>query len=203
MKPGIGLPGFLLIFLKLLNNKTMEKDINIMDEMVLVNALCQGNQRAYNELYKLYSKVLLTTIKRIVVYEEVAEDLLQDTFVKVLKYIDHYNPVKAKLNTWISCLAKNTALDYQKSKMNRINFQNIEMESLMIEVEIRYHTSFNTDGIGLKKLTYTLSPTQQRVIKLVYFNGYTHDEAAKELSMPLGTVKSAIRLGIVAMRKLF
>lgn len=174
-----------------------------MDDQTLINALSSGDERAYQHLYAAYSKCLLGKIKGIVKCHDIAEDLLQETFVKFYLHIRHFKTDKGLLFAWLSCLAKHTAIDYQRSKACRNKDNNCEISSCLREIEQWGSNYLNTDLIGLQELLLRLNCKQQLLIKMIYLEGYTQAEAAQYLNIPLGTVKSRTRRAIQIMRQYF
>jgi len=165
--------------------------------------LKERNNLSFRRLYKLYSGSLLGIILRIVPAREIAEDILQDTFVKIWKSIDLYDPSKAKLFTWMARLARNSAIDYKRGKNFANSIKNEDIESVYAQVDNFHQVLDQTDTIGVRELMGMLSASQKQVLDMVYFMGYTQAEVSDELHMPLGTVKSKIRLGVKALRHYF
>lgn len=154
-------------------------------------------------LYKNYSAALYGIIFRIVKYDEVAEDALQDTFIKIWKNIESYDSEKGRLFTWMANLAKNTAIDYVRNK-SYVNYAATdEISSVSAHKLDKHKISFNIDAIGLEKLISTLSLEQKEMIKLFYYSGYTQVEIAERLEIPLGTVKTKLRQAIIKLRSFF
>lgn len=172
-------------------------------EKRLVSSLKVKDEHALAALYKMYAASLKGIILRIVIHEETAEDLLQETFVKIWNSIDKYDDSKGRLFTWMSRLAKNIAIDQlrKKSHINSARHVNIQDKILHIDQKLSY--KFNTDVIGVRRLTKTMNPMQRLLLDMVYFEGYTHNEIAEELNIPLGTVKSKIRNALLELRKKF
>ncbi|HEY0031415.1 MAG TPA: sigma-70 family RNA polymerase sigma factor, partial [Bacteroidia bacterium] len=79
---------------------------------------------AYNALYDNYSAALYGIITRIVPAEEIAEDLLQEVFIKIWKSIDSYDPKKGRLFTWMLNISRNASIDYARSKQSKIETKN-------------------------------------------------------------------------------
>jgi RNA polymerase sigma factor (sigma-70 family) len=172
-------------------------------ESRLVNLLKAKNEQALSTLYKMYAPSLKGIILRIVIQEETAEDLLQEVFVKIWNSITKYDENKGRLFTWMSRLAKNMAIDQlrRKSHINTGKHVDISNEAINIDKKLSY--KINTDLIGVRTLTKNMNPMQRLLLNMVYFEGYTHNEIAEELNIPLGTVKSKIRLALLELRKKF
>jgi RNA polymerase sigma factor (sigma-70 family) len=172
-------------------------------EIELVQGLRTKDQQALSTLYKMYGPSIKGIIIRIVIHEETAEDLVQETFVKIWNSIDKYDDSKGRLFTWISRLAKNAAIDQLRRKSHINNAKHIDIEEKVSHIDQKLSYRFNIDLIGLKTLTKALKPLQRALLNMAYFEGYTQIEIAKELNMPLGTVKSKIRMALLELRKKF
>ncbi|MET4140276.1 RNA polymerase sigma factor [Pedobacter sp. UYP1] len=172
-------------------------------EKELIKDLKLMNIRAFSFLYQQYSSALLSIIIKIVKSRETAEDVLQETFSKVASRIDQYDETKGRLFTWMARIARNKALDQIKARGSANSAKNIKIEEIMDLVEMNYVCYYNPDTIGIGQLTTTLNPFQKEVLDLVYFQGYSHAETAKLLNIPIGTVKTRIRISILTLRKYF
>lgn len=175
---------------------------NITDEE-LVAALKNREQQAVGVLYDKYSAMLYGVLVRIVHSEETAEDLLQDVFVKIWNNIGSYDSSKGKLVTWIVNITRNMGIDKIRSKSYKESHQNSDIENYVNILEDGNSSSFNPDFIGLKEMLDILKPEQKQIIELVYFQGYKQNDAADYLKIPLGTLKTRLRMAIAALREYF
>lgn len=142
-------------------------------------------------------------ISRIIQHTEIAEDLLQETFIKIWNAAENYDPDKGRLFTWMLNIARNVAIDKLRSKDFRNAGKNQDIENNVDFIDAQKEISFNADTLGIKDMVDDLKPEFHAVLDLVYFKGYTHVEAAEELNLPLGTVKTRIRMAIMELRKKF
>lgn len=171
-------------------------------ERLLLDRLLQNEVAAFNQLYKMYAPNLFGIIMKIVNQQETAEDLLQEVFLKVKRYLPIYDDKKAKLFTWMLNISRNTAFDYLRLKSSKQSKVNIEMEDRHTELD-SFSYSINTDAIGIKKLLNQLSKKQKTILELSYYQGYSHQEIALILNMPIGSVKTTIRKAILNLRSVF
>ncbi|PTS91392.1 RNA polymerase subunit sigma-70 [Pedobacter sp. HMWF019] len=178
------------------------KKISLSEED-LVLALKSRETIAIQALYDMYSGALLGVISRIVPQQEIAEDLLQETFVKIWNSAEQYDASKGRLFTWMMNIARNLAIDKVRSKDFRNTSKNQDIENNVDFIDAQSRVTFNADILGLKDLVTALKPEFKLVLDMVYFRGYTHVEAAEELDLPLGTVKTRIRMAIMELRKNF
>lgn len=171
-------------------------------EEELIAALQAHNKDAFNYLYDNYSGALYGIIHKIVKSEEIAQDLLQETFVKIWKNISNYNSSKGRLFTWMLNIGRNAAIDILRSKQHKNEGKIQGLENSVDLVGDESHKPENFDHIGLDNVLVTLKPEQKVLIDMVYFQGYTHEEVSKELDIPLGTVKTRIRTAVIYLRKI-
>ncbi|HKG05931.1 MAG TPA: sigma-70 family RNA polymerase sigma factor [Pedobacter sp.] len=178
------------------------KKISLSEEE-LVSKLKAQDTLAIRALYDMYSGALLGVISRIIPQTEVAEDLLQETFIKIWNSAISYDPSKGRLFTWMMNIARNLSIDKLRSKDFRNSGKNQDIENNVDFIDSQKEITFNADLLGIKDMVTALKPEFNAVLNMVYFKGYTHVEAAEELNLPLGTVKTRIRMAILELRKNF
>lgn len=171
------------------------------DELIL--ALQRREKIAAEALYDMYSASLFGVIIRIVNDEGLAEDILQDTFLKIWNSFSSYNADKGRLFTWMVNIARNLSIDKIRSKDFRNQTKNQELENNVASIDEQRNTVYKPELLGVKDLVEQLKPEQKSILDLVYFKGYTHVEAADELGVPLGTIKTRLRMAITQLRKFF
>jgi RNA polymerase sigma factor (sigma-70 family) len=169
-------------------------------ETEFVSLLKQKDLGAFSKLYKNYSSNLLGVIFQLIKNKQVSEDILQNVFVKIWSNIDQYNPSRGRLHTWMVSIAVNASIDYAKSKNSKKDKQSKSIDSELGIFEIE-SSPFNVELIGLKEQVYLLKYDYRVLLEYVYYHGFTHEEVADELSLPLGTVKTRIRAAITELKK--
>lgn len=174
-----------------------------MSEEELVLSLRHREKIAVEALYDMYSASLFGVISRIINDTTIAEDVLQETFVKIWHSFSSYSIEKGRLFTWMVNIARNLAIDKTRSKDFKNQNKNQDIENNVTFIDEQRNTVYKPELMGVKNLVQTLKPEQKLIIELVYFKGYTHAEAAEELGIPLGTVKTRLRMGIQELRKQF
>ena len=158
---------------------------------------------AVEALYDMYSSSLYGVISRIIIDTATAEDVLQETFVKIWHSFTSYSTEKGRLFTWMVNIARNLAIDKIRSKDYKNQNKNQELENNVTFIDEQRNTVYKPELMGIKDLVQTLKPDQKIILELVYFKGYTHVEAADELGIPLGTIKTRLRMAIQQLRKHF
>jgi RNA polymerase sigma-70 factor (ECF subfamily) len=174
-----------------------------LSEDELVRALKGQETMALKALYNMYAGSLLGVITRIVQHTEIAEDILQETFIKIWNSVDKYDSSKGRLFTWMVNIARNLSIDKLRSKDFKNAGKNQDIENNVDFVDNQKKLSLNIELLGLRDLVTGLKPELSSVLEMVYYNGLTHVEAAEALNLPLGTVKTRIRMAIVELRKQF
>jgi RNA polymerase sigma factor (sigma-70 family) len=178
------------------------KRISLKEED-LIKALKSQETIAIQALYDMYSGALFGVISRIIQNTEVAEDLLQETFIKIWNSAEHYDSSKGRLFTWMISVARNLSIDKLRSKDFRNANKNQDIENNVDFIDAEKKISFNSDVVGLRDMVSGLKPEYFDVLEMVYFKGFTHVEAAEALDIPLGTVKTRIRMAVMELRKQF
>ncbi len=166
----------------------------------LVERLRAGDSSALGELYDAYGGALYGVILRIVRAPDIAEQLLQDVFLKVWKNIGSYDASKGRLFTWLVNIARNAAIDMVRSAHYRQRQKTDTIENL---VHNPGNQGVNPDLIGIRELVEQLDEKHRRLIELLYFQGYTQEEVAEAINIPLGTVKTRVRQAIRELRRAF
>jgi RNA polymerase sigma factor (sigma-70 family) len=174
-----------------------------LSEEDLILALHRHDKVAAEALYDMYSASLFGVILRIVNDTPTAEDVLQEAFVKIWHSATSYSAEKGRLFTWMVNIARNLAIDKIRSKDFKNQFKNQELENNVGYIEKHNSTEYKPELLGVKELVDKLRPEQKSILDLIYFKGYTHTEAADELGMPLGTIKTRLRMAIKQLRKHF
>jgi RNA polymerase sigma-70 factor (ECF subfamily) len=172
-------------------------------ETELVHGLKQYNNNAYTHLYQHYKGAIFTIIKQVIADDAIAEDVLQEVFVNVWNNIEKYDASKGRLFTWLLNVARNMAISKTRSKNFKSFEKNDAIENYVDYLESKDSEQLNINKIGLRKEVHNLKNDYKNVIELAYFNGFTHEEIAKHLEIPVGTVKTRLRNAVIELRKQF
>lgn len=170
-------------------------------EHELVVSLKQRDNQSFSYLYDNYAAALYGIINQIVPDKETANDVLQDVFVNIWKKIELYDPAKGRLFTWMLNVARNASIDKVRSRSYQDSLKNHPLPDNVHNIS-NHSIKPNIDEIGLRKVLSKLKSEHRVLIDLSYFQGFTHEEIAKALDMPLGTVKTRIRSALIQLRAL-
>ena len=172
-------------------------------EAELVEYLQKGDNSGYAIICDRYASMLFGIILRIVNDQADAENLLQDCFVKIWLNIHTYESSKGRFATWLINIARNTAIDFTRSKFYSQKRKNQNIDYLVSSAFDVSHTPIAPETIGLRQFVDTLPAQNRQVIEWMYFQGYTQQEIADEFNIPLGTVKTRARLALLELRQYF
>lgn len=170
-------------------------------EQRIISLLHAQDKQALVLLYEHYSGALYNIILRIVPQPEIAEEVLQDAYVKIWRQGKTYDPTKGKLFTWMARVVRNLAIDRLRSKNYKTGKRTESIELSVDRNESLSETLYIQDS-GLRKVVEGMDEKYKQIIDYLYFRDYTQSETSKELGIPLGTVKSRSRLAIKELRKL-
>jgi RNA polymerase sigma-70 factor (ECF subfamily) len=140
-----------------------------------------------------YSKSLFAVISNLVSDREEAEDVLQESFVKIWKNIETYNDTKGRLYTWMLNITRNTAIDKLRSKGFNNKQKKLSSDNFVHLLDDSNKMTNRIDTIGIQEFVKKLKPKCIQLLDLLFFKGFTQQEASEELEIPLGTVKTQNR----------
>jgi len=169
-------------------------------ETSLVMQLQARDEKALSLLYDKYSAALYGVALKIVKREEIAEDVLQETFIKIWTSFPQYDSSKGRLFTWMLNICRNQAIDKIRSSSYRVGLKTQDIQETYTG-GLKSSEQTQPDHIGIKEITEKLNPDQKKIIDMMYFEGFTQSEVAEELNIPLGTVKTRARNAIKILYK--
>lgn len=171
-----------------------------MELEVLVSHFQSKDMKAFEKLYAMYSENICGVINTIVKNTDLAEEICQDVFMKAWNNAESYNASKGRFFTWILNIARNAAIDEVRSKSYKNSKQNLSSDFFVGILENGEDLNSKVDTIGIQNLLRNLKEKCVQIIDMLYFKGYTQKEAAEELDIPIGTVKTRNRNCISQIR---
>jgi RNA polymerase sigma-70 factor (ECF subfamily) len=177
-----------------------------IDTAILVEMIKSKNERGFHILYDKYCGALYSIIFKFVQHSDVADDLLQDTFVKIWKRIDGFDPARGTLFTWMLNIARNHAIDYLRSSGYQQNSLNISIDLVPHHLDYFGSTTSDINYVEFKDVknkVLQFDPKYAEVINLIFFYGWTYEQTAEILKLPLGTVKTRARKGLGILKMLY
>jgi RNA polymerase sigma-70 factor, ECF subfamily len=176
----------------------------LKEDPELARRLKNRDPQAMAELYDRYGRVMFALIFRVVRNEAVAEDLVQETFLRIWNRVHAFDHEKGSLGPWVLAVARNRAIDYLRSvdgrmAQNALELEKLEQPALFVDLE---NGILNLDRVRkLRGAFEKLSQNQRLVLELAYWEGFSQTEISDRLKQPLGTVKTWIRTGLKVLRQ--
>ena len=162
-----------------------------------------GDADALGELYDRYGRVVFGLIYRMLGSPESAEEVAQNAFHSVWRQAAGYRPERGSVRTWLLAIARNAAIDWRRSKGNRMGREAVIDETLQlvddVRVEDRVIASLRAERV--RAAVASLPPEQREALSLAFWAGLSQTEIAERTGAPLGTVKSRVRLGMARLRE--
>ena len=177
-----------------------------LDDEGLMQRLFYRDLEAFRALYNRYGSLVYSTSLRVVRDAQLAEDMVQEIFIRIWRKPESYLPQRGRFVTWLTSVTRNRAVDEIRSRNRRFRHETASPE----EQEREFPGPEGDDPALTAELSDQrrlvvaalsgLPPEQRQIIELAYFGGLTQAEIAQRLSQPLGTVKTRIRLGMQKLR---
>lgn len=177
------------------------QEVKKYSEDELIYLLKNRDQTAFSYLYDNYSGALFGVIYKMVENRELAEDVLQEAFIKIWNNFSNYDNLKGRLFTWMLNITRNLTIDTLRSKGYKKQAKIQNSENAVNNITDKTNTAESFDALGIRKHLTLLKNDQRAIIDLAYFGGLTQDEISKQLDIPLGTVKTRMRTAIMELRK--
>ena len=172
-----------------------------VDDIELIQKIAERDQQVLWTLYQEYGKAVYSIAYRILGNSTYAEEVTQDTFLKVWNQTTRWDSDKGKLKNWLLTIAQFTAIDRLRKEGRqpptcRESIEETDESLLISKNEARWQ-----DSTVLRLLVMQLPAQQASLIELAFFEGMTHGEIAESLHIPLGTVKTRLRAGLQNLRE--
>jgi RNA polymerase sigma-70 factor (ECF subfamily) len=171
-------------------------------EVELLQRIGQKDQSALSALYDRYHKILFSFAYRILLSREETEEVVADVFVQVWRTAQTYDPKKAKVDTWLFMLTRSRALDRLRRQSKGKKEQKIAQAMPTATPSLEHELLIQDRIDRVKQALAQLPPEQRQVLEMAYFDGLTHLEIALKINVPLGTIKTRIRLGIIKLKQI-
>ena len=177
----------------------------ILADEDLISLIDAGDAEAFSTLYERHSRAVYSLAYRMMGERQAAEDLTQDAFIKVWRNAASYRVERGSVRTWVLSVAHNRGIDQLRAHASQRRTQDkIEASAPRSQPSEAFAETWrNSQRDQVREALQALPPEQLKILELAYFSGYTHLEISELLSLPLGTVKGRMRLGLKKMRDYF
>jgi len=167
----------------------------------LLAATAKGDREAFHKLYERSSGKLFGVVLRILRNRQMAEDALQDVYLKIWQKADAYSRDKGKPISWMSTIARNRAIDVVRAARSH---QTVDEPGDEEEIfQLGGQSAEGVDAAELESLRFCLGEMKKddrRYVMMAYYEGFSRDELADRFEMPVGTIKTRLRRGLIALR---
>jgi RNA polymerase sigma-70 factor (ECF subfamily) len=178
-------------------------DISGKNDEDLARRLRDRESRAMTELYDRFGRLAYSLILNIVRDSAIAEDLVQETFLRAWTRIRAFDAARGALGPWLLAIARNRAIDYVRSLQSRMERTSVEFDPAdhpWLFNDMERDILNDQHAKLLKKALANLSENQRKVIELAYYEGLSQTEMAEKLGEPLGTIKTWTRTALRELR---
>jgi RNA polymerase sigma-70 factor (ECF subfamily) len=180
---------------------------DLADDLTLLQRIAARDDAAMAELYDRHHRIAYAIIRRIVHSPSDSEEVLQETFVRVWSRADTYDPRLGSPAAWVVRIARNRAIDRVRARQARADVNApVPIGERTNEPELPAHDTPESvlhathAALAVRGAVAALPAAQRTLIEAAFFEGYTHQELAVRFGVPLGTVKTRIRSGLVSLR---
>ena len=174
------------------------------NDLTLIQRVIEQDDAALAMLYDKYGAHVYGTALHILRNQVLAEEATQDTFMKVWKQSNRWDPERGQLKTWLMTIARYTAIDRLRAEKRESPWTAIGLDDMLNLIGQSNVIDDNIwfDAKQVEGLLKHLSTEQREAINLAFINGMSHSEIASKLRTPLGTIKSRIRDGLQMLKGL-
>jgi RNA polymerase sigma-70 factor (ECF subfamily) len=164
----------------------------------ILSRIAERSRTAFAEFYDRYSSRVFGLLLHLLRNRTDAEDVLQEAFWQVWRQADRFDSRRATAEAWVLMIARSRAVDRLRKRRETVT-DTIPEVATDSQPDIALHRQ--DDAVQVTAALAVLPPDQREPIRLAFFEGLTHDQIARHLKIPLGTVKTRIRLGFLRLRE--
>jgi RNA polymerase sigma-70 factor (ECF subfamily) len=169
-------------------------------DTALVSAIRAGDQNAMATLYDRYSSIVYSVALRVLGNTGAAEDVQQDVFMQLWRNPGAFDASRGNLGAWLAVIARNRAIDALRKRKPE---DDVEDGVLSVVPDMAAEADRVRIAAKVREVLAALPATQRATLEMAYYEGLTHTEIAAKTGEPLGTIKTRIRAGLIALRKAF
>jgi RNA polymerase sigma-70 factor (ECF subfamily) len=166
----------------------------------MVNGLRSGDQSAMATLYDRYSSVVYAVALRVLGDAGAAEDVLQEVFLQLWRNPGAFDAARGSLGAWLAVITRNRAIDFLRKRRPETDIEDVIVS---VAPDLAGEADRHRAAEKVRGVLGTMPTAQRSALEMAYFEGLTHSEIAVRTGEPLGTIKTRIRAGLMALRKAF
>lgn len=170
----------------------------ISDDGLLLAKIAQGDEDAMASVFDRYSKVVYSVSLRVLRDPAAAEDVLQEIFMQVWRKPESFLSTRGSLGGWLAVVARNRSIDVIRRRKPSDSVEDVILASSFNLAEDSERSIMMQQA---RRAILQIQPEQRKAVEMAFFDGLTHAEIAEQTGDPLGTVKTRIRAGLLALRK--
>jgi len=166
----------------------------------LLGQTAQGDRAAFSELYELTKAKLFGVIRRILIRGDLAEEALQESYVRIWSNAQRYDQSQASAMTWMIAIARNQAIDLKRKANERVAANAVALEDVTL-VAPQANADDSADLRSLRECLGGLAENGRDMVLLAYHHGYSREELSARFNRPVATVKTILRRSLVALKE--
>ena len=172
----------------------------VSPDLALVSAIRSGDQNAMASLYDRYSPVVYSVALRVLGDTGAAEDIQQDVFMQLWRNPGAFDASRGNLGAWLAVITRNRAIDALRKRRPETDPEDVV---LSVVPDMAGEADRSRVAEKVRGVLGAMPAPQRSALEMAYFEGMTHTEIAAKTGEPLGTIKTRIRAGLIALRKAF
>jgi RNA polymerase sigma-70 factor, ECF subfamily len=172
----------------------------ISPDLATVTAMKSGDQSALAELYDRYSSVVYAVALRVLGDTGAAEDVLQEVFLQLWRHPGAFDSARGSLGAWLAVITRNRAIDSLRRRKPETDIEDVIVS---VAPDLAGNADRSRAAEKVRGVLGTMPALQRSALEMAYFEGMSHTEIASKTGEPLGTIKTRIRSGLIALRKAF
>jgi RNA polymerase sigma-70 factor (ECF subfamily) len=169
-------------------------------DLAIVTALKSGDQKAVAELYDRYSTVVYAVALRVLCDTASAEDLMQEVFLQLWRNPGAFDAARGSLGAWLAVITRNRAIDWLRKRRPEMDLEDVV---LSVAPDLAHDADRARAAEKIRGVLRAMPGPQRSALEMAYFEGLSHSEISAKTGEPLGTIKTRIRAGLIALRRAF
>ena len=170
------------------------------NDAALIARIRAGDQSAMADMYDRYSGIVYGVALRVLANATAAEDVVQEVFLQLWRNPQAFDADRGRLAPWLAVIARNRAIDHLRKRPQEDDIDELPISS---GVDLEGDAAQRLAVEKIRGVLTQLPRDQRKALEMAYFEGMTHTEIASKTGEPLGTIKTRIRTGLLALRRAF